>query len=741
MLMVVLLGFPAGAQQFTLDIRPVYTDYTGAELGNYEAGGDLLKVVSKVFLNSGASTYLQSTKACLGFKNAWPAAGFDVNKVLGTRSSATGGYNWDPTLLGKFRYFNTAQIIDSVSHNAGEVYFSVGVPSGQARKNITTTASPLYQIDFHVKDGQAASTSFVGYDNLEGVGGGENAAVANTAATGGTDLGNRLNTQNRFNYNVVAAAAPVGFRGVKSVEDTTKGNTLKIIWDALSNRIGENDWTPPIFYDIYRDTATFTPNDTGNRKFVDETGGRSFGDGAQADVFVLDGPDNGLPGTGTHVLDDNREYYFAMRAKDNTSENNNRTDAPYVHKTTGVSDVVFGPIKPHDYTPPEWSTTARTVTAGSGNTQLSVSWPRPGVNGDDVGGYVVLRQGPFTAPQSLTYPTLGGAARGTDDHGPDYTAVPAIAGWTVHRIITSDTRSFDDTGLENGKYYYYAVYAYDQFGTVGGAFQQGRNYSPAPAVGFGVPGVPPGSVNNFYAISRAAQDDITLRWDNPAVDPARPQGGTLIWYTTEEGAKWNNIPDADRKADWPTAVSGGRMKLLLNQPLLSGVTVESVTVQQDVGGARFSPTATYFFKAFAYNAGAALDPSSTDSILAHEFAAAARCAAASTLGGGAGLGTGEVTFRFFSGGLGLNQFAFHFDPGLNIRTLVEELDRQAGGGNVVTNIGWWDPVAQIDRGYIVTGTTFSSVNGANDNPALEPVVVGRAYQVAVTGSFSATFSR
>ena len=750
LLIMIRLGFPAGAQQFTLDIKPVHTDYTGGELTNYEAGGDLLRIVSKIYLNSGASTYLQSVKPCMGFKNAWPAAGFDVNKVLGNARSASGGYSWDPTLLGKFTYFNTAQVVDSVSHNAGEVYFSVGVPSGQSRRNITTTASPLYQIDFHVKDGQVASPSFIGYDNLEGLGGGENAAVANTAATGGTDLGNRLNAQNRFNYNVLEAAAPTGFLGVKSVVDTTKGNTLRIVWDALHNKIGvdagKGDWTPPIFYDIYRDTSsTLTPNDTANRKFVDETGGRSFGDTALADVSVLDGLDNGLPGTGTHILDDNREYYYAMRAKDNTSENNNRTDAPYTHKTSGASDIVVGPVKPHDYTPPEWIPTGRTVSAGSGNTQLSVGWPRPGVNADDVGGYVVLKQGPFPGPQSLTYPTLGGAPRGTDNHGPDYTAVPSIGDWRVHRIITDDTRTFDDTGLENGKYYYYAVYAYDQFGIVGGAFQQGRNYSPDPAVGYGVPGVPPGAVTNFYAISRAVQDDITLRWDNPAEDPSRPQGGTLVWYTTDEGSKWDNIPSD--KTGWSAAVTSGDMKLLLNRTRSD--TVESVTVQEDAGHARFSLTATYFFKAFAYNAGTPLDPSSTDSIQAHEYAAGAPAAAASTLLGGAGFGTGEVVVNFRAGGLGLNQFSLPFAPPIdcngrafsNIIELVTALNA-AAAANAVTTIGWWDTAAQIDRGYIVSypGPTFAPVNGAGD-PAAETIMAGRVYQVVVNTNFSATFAR
>lgn len=118
-----------------------------------------------------------------------------------------------------------------------------------------------------------------------------------------------------------------------------------------------------------------------------------------------------------------------------------------------------------------------------------------------------------------------------------------------------------------------------------------------------------------------------------------------------------------------------------------------------------------------------------------------------TVGEG-GVGVGVVSYDLVAAGLGLNQFSVPFDASIggvditSLSVLVGQINASGSAGNVTT-LGWWDEAAQIDRGYTITypgGTpTFTPVNGAGD-PATEPMVAKRSYQVSVTSDVTVTFT-
>jgi len=748
--------------KFKFDIEPCYTDYLDNLLVNYEAGGDLLKIKARVKTDSG-SMYLQSLKAMMGFKNPWPAAGFNSAKIYGIKEEAFSGFSWNPSLLSNFKYYNDSAVEQEVQHNAGEIYFSVGVSSGQTRKQVSTTPLDLYQVDFHVNDGQDASSWAIKFDNIDG-NGGENKAEAADSAVGGIALGNKLDSadlQTHFDLNILLAAPPQNFTGVKNVESTNKGNTLKITWDALSNKIGKNDWTPPILYDIYRNISqdNFSPDDNANRVFNNETGGLAFLQPAQNNVSILEGPNTGLPGNSPHVLDDNKEYYYIMRANDSTTDNPESIDVAnkIQHKTTDTDNIIFGPVKPHDYTFPQWTQNMQKINWDPDDQTLVVSWSKPTIDSADLDGYVILKQGPFNSEQTLDYPNLGKAT--DDNHGPTYKVGDALGSWKVHKIIAE--KSFSDGGLENGKYYYYAVYAYDQAGDVGGAFQQGKNYSPDPASGYGIPGIPPGAIKDFYAISSPEAGEISLHWDNPTEDWF---GGVVFFATEDMENKWANIVDTsnqDYGTEWINVITDG-----LIAPVYYYYLTQDATGQPDKGllgvpqskvltiSDGLDPNKVYFFKAFSFNhTGYNLEVGEeNNNVNAFKFSAGVQAAAIPALAAGAVQDTKilyvgttpevNVDLTKKPSGYGINTIVFPVFPMCDaedkntvvstVKDLVDLINTKAGK-TVVTTFGYWDKNDQMPIGFIYADNgNLKEKKGTEDEPKDVSLETYVGYQIYVS---------
>ncbi|MFH1683879.1 MAG: hypothetical protein ABIA67_03250 [Candidatus Margulisiibacteriota bacterium] len=727
LIFLLLFSTVAHAQNYKFDIFPYYKDHQGNDLSKYEAGGSLLRPYMRIMTTSGTIN-LWGINSSLGKEDG--TKGFEKSKIEAVgKEEFSSGYNWNLQLGGL-----------SYDNNNGFIYYSRGTVQGQKGKDITTAVSNLYRIDFRVKDGIAPSNSYLRYDAIN----------KNNVAVDGNNM-NKLNAQDDFNFDILAAAPPQNFIGVVNVISTDKGNTLTINWTALSNKIGENDWTPPILYDIYRNAGggSFTPNDNTNRKFEGQAMGKGLGDSG-GPVAINDGPDSGVPGAGNHALSDNTEYRYIIRAKDSTTPNRDSIIPPTKHKTTDTDNIISVAVKPHDYTPPEW-VGATGFAAKSDNATLGVSWKKPDKNADDTGGYVVLRQGPFDASQSLGVPPDLSKASG-DNHGPEYKEGDKKDKWTVRKVFddkTGNTVSFPDDKLENGKYYYYLVYAFDQYGNIGGAFQQGRNYSQKPAVGAGVPGLPPSALENFIAVSAPETGQISLFWNKPA---ELYYGGAIFWYSTDFENKWswykvwgksesgpiNDRPDAAPK-DWIDKMNEKKIGILAvykTDPGIKAGEQEKLVVTKDLAGNLLVPKEVSFIKGLAHNdtkIDFPSDPASvTEDVLSGYRFSDIKMAAA--LPAGAGGGGGPIAYTFKNG---LNAFAV---PSNKLTVTVKDKEpvkvenvaqfMNAIGSKKVTAFGWLDEDGQM-VGYYVADGEFNWTKGVAENPSEEFLVRGRAYQIYV----------
>ena len=691
----------AMAQDFKFDIKPYYQDYSNAELTQYEVGGSLLRTYMRLMTTSGTQT-MMGVKAHLGALNPFPASGYDYNKIEATGKTEfdTGLFNWNMS-VGGLNYNNTK----------GEITYVRGVNTSGSRRSVSTTPVNMYQIDFRLKDADAnAGQAALKYDNMYGVGGGQNSASG--------PAGNNLIAEDPFNFTILAAAPPQDFAGVGSVNDTTKGNTLKIDFTALSNRIGEKDWTPPVKYDVYRSTTSFSPNDATNRVITDITpsGAFTYTGGAST---VNDGPNSGVPGSSPNNLSDCAEYYYTMRAKDSTIYSPNSIVAPQ-HKTTNTDTLVVGPFKPHDYTAPP-APTGLSLAQGDG--QITVNWANPGV--PDFGGVIVVRK-EGAAPS----PVLQSAAGDNDGAA---SAVDAIMSDGSRVVYKGTGSSFTDSNLTNGVNYFYAVYAFDR-AVAGPPREQGYNYSPA-AAGSRAPGVAPASVQDQMALADPNTGDITLRWTNPiltngAIDLNKTNGygGAKLVFTTDF-AKWNAINVDSAAAD--PAVFQTVERPIPNvadptaTPVSDGITIPGLATDQ-----------VYFFKVFTYN----ITPVPETRV----YDAGVKVAALPAKGG-AGATTTEKQLGAIRVSLatGVNQFGIPFQTPFyiikagvsyevnNLQNLVDALN--SNNSDITVNaIAYYDNVNRQLYGATFNANGTVAFQNFSINLSDVQLTPGKGYQISVS---------
>ncbi|MBU0573903.1 MAG: hypothetical protein KKH83_05450 [Candidatus Margulisbacteria bacterium] len=571
----------------------------------------------------------------------------------------------------------------------------------------------------------------------------------------GSDVGSHVQDAFRppLQITFTEAEPPRNFNGpgdasnVNGWTDQPVGNTVSITWSDINGTaptIFATDKTPPITYDIYMHAdEDFNPGANGDES-------RRVATSLTGNVTNPPLGGNGVPGA--VQMSDNRNYYFRMRAKDSVIAS--ARDTLDRHKTTYTDGGVFvRSVMPHDYTPPHTPTAPENI-GGSGNVSdrfLRVSWTNPGDN-DFVagGGLVVLRKiggGPEGAPD------LGGAS-GTE-HGPAYTAGQDLGGgWTVYQLLGSGASSFtEDSTVENGQRYHYAIYAYDAASdgapTASHTFQQGRNYS-TPAVTSGTPGVEPSVVRNFVALTGPTEPlpALTLNWTNA---PEDYYGGALIFATTDVTILWDITPYSFLQEPDPGSNTPNRTNVFLLgrfPPNPDTAPSNAITVTQ-INGANIDPETPYYFKAFAYNAGtdADWDPTNSDALNAHLFSAG-EIAGDRILPAGAGGVGGIYSYnlrQYSSSHLAINSItvpavenlaATVVLGGVANPTLVSDsvtsaqaligLVNEAAGRPVVTVLSRWN--AETGKGmgltYNPAGNTYTG-----ENFTLAP---GEGYQIFVT---------
>jgi hypothetical protein len=272
----------------------------------------------------------------------------------------------------------------------------------------------------------------------------------------------------------------------------------------------------------------------------------------------------------------------------------------------------------------------------------------------------------------------------------------------------------EDAGLVNGTVYYYKAFAYDKAdgNYPSDLVQMGRNYTSG-VVAQAAPGLQPDAVTDFYAISRLAENEITLNWKN-SNNPAKPQGGTVVWYTAKVD-KWDQIPEDTTK--WTNETAMTAIKLFAIQAK-SGPE-ELLRLSQDASGTALTTKETYFFKAFAYNeTGTPLTPADLldpVKISSYRFSSGVKAAGAPTVGG-LSLLSDKKAYRLKlkkkTGDFGINFVVFPFSPNDTIwcynettskddpvlmLTKLRDIIRDKGA-KVIT-LGWWGP-DQKPLGYI-----------------------------------------
>lgn len=656
-----------------------------------------------------------------------------------------------------------------IDETAGKIQFGfvlkLGIPELEVAPNVEV---PLLTLTFHVNKGAAVLDNQKLVWWWEEFDPGQN--ITNyvfVKELGAENVSGNIVTID--NYNVKAGAAPANFNGLdtapKGLFDGDKagtkpsvGNTITLDW--ATNAQTASDMTlyknGLVRYHIYR-------SDKGAAPYV------SFTLGDNDSCLFRDGAGNGTPTTG---LNDGTAYTYKVTAVDNTDGGTTPDDLDFASSDPKGNDTNTQTITPTDTTPP---VEVSGFAAASSDRALTLSWTNPA--NDDLGGVVIIRKddGPV-GPVTLT-----GADKTSFEHGDIVKEGDTLGGGIVifagnamnNRGDTSKQRdrggpavlnTYADGGRENGKKYYYKVIAYDQIeGDTRGAdlVQMGRNYS-AGAVGEGVPGVPTGAPENFYALSKPEAGKISVFWDKP---PEDYYGGVIILYTTDENVKWDWHEDWDTakpELSEPTNVvdAGKSLKLMKegkigifditkSEPRKDPKVVEQESLEKsaDCLGNPFDLKKAYFFNIVAYNKTAEdfviskdFDAADAGRIASHRYSESRLAAAVPSLAGAGGTGkaSGPVAFNFrVKRGLGINTFSIPFDTitsgPATAETLVKEINSKAGK-IVVTIFGYWDNVnKEFVGGKVVYDESEKPVKAGEDNLSDIQLRKGIDYQVTIYG--------
>ena len=555
--------------------------------------------------------------------------------------------------------------------------------------------------------------------------------------TSGTD---QSGTITDYTVNITVAAPPTDFEGPTVAENEETGNTVTISWDDLNddNNGFSHDDTPPIYYDIYYSTdSSFSPGD--ENEALDDLSGLSTTIGG-----------SGI--AGTPALSDGVTYYFRMRAKDSSTD----PDNVGVHKTsyTDTDSAYMQSVIPTDHTSPS---APSGFSAGSASESLSLDWNAPASYNNDLSGYLVIRY--ETSPE--VNPTLVSASDNDSDSdgaedGDEYPVGTEFGDGVViynggESAYTDDGSDLDAGHLVNGTTYYYIIYAYDVAERDTEPYQQGFNYSE-PLTGSGVPGVAPGTITDFYAISSPEAGQITMYWTNPSETWF---GGVVFWVTTDIASRWDAIPDDTD--DWVEAQASGAM---------SAIEIYEPDDPSDVLGGALSTTllgddldessSIYFFKAFAFNeTGTPFDPSDDTNISSRRYSTGADAAAIPSLTGGvteyittettASL-SAEVTLLKEEDSYGINSVAIPFDSPLyfdsmeivTLEDLINAINAKAGKV-IVTAVGLWDPEEQSLEGATFDDNGEATYISDTLDISLVNLVQMNTYQISVSEEISFTF--
>jgi len=565
--------------------------------------------------------------------------------------------------------------------------------SGKVPLAVAAGASKtLATISFHVNQGATvgSETYYIRFTMTDRV---NNVSVvqSGTAVTGSiVDPVDATDTT----IHLEASKVP-NFVGLNTAADTTKGNTVSLGWaanEAAANDKKENAETiyasgTKLRYNLYRSEASGT------------LGSKVNGSAINASAYT-NGPDTGIPGTAMEQLSDCTTYYFTAHGLDDCLPTRNEEA-----NTTQLSAT------PHDYTAPGAPTGMAIAAADK---KLTISWTNPGA--PDLGGVILLRK-----ETGMPAPTFSNASGNSDG-----TPAPAVGanppGDANAVVIYKGTgTSYVDNGLTNGKVYYYALYAYDR-AVAGPPREQGNNWSAATQKS-AAPGVAPTALKNF--LSLASSSGLAFRWNNP---PEAFFGGALIIGTTSLGA-WADLTTTSH-LDNPAIA-----KMVLNQP---GPTPAEAGLLTEAPLANFAGETLdttggtiYYFKAFAYNAGTALDPTSAASIAGHQFSGG-------VLSGGRVVpgGSGSMTFPLKASATDkLIVNSITIPSGLkeatgatvtNASQLINVINAKAGK-SVVIVVGKWDRT---------TGTALGWTPAGEGTDFL--VTAGEGYQVFVNEDFTLT---
>lgn len=677
--LIVFMVKEAVGTDFSYRLSPLMPDgsaWTAA--ANWERGSTLMCLQAQ--MRSMAGGQVTGFKANLGSS----PAGFDNSLFSDPILTSQVGGTW-----------NSAYSTTNLS--SGNVQFIRAASSGGGL-NVTSSWAPMYQIDFPLVDGASDTASTVNFNQI--------ALTENAVFTDFNGAINQLSSQaSPYSFNVIAAAPPQGWTVTgnlgSSSTDNTRGNTIKLAWNALPNTIGTNpgDLTPPIKYDLYRGiNNSFAPSDdptTGNRVIKDITPSTSF-TYAGGSTSITDGPDTGVPGSAPNNLSDCTPYYYTMRAKDSTTGSDS-TSSPQ-HKTTNTGTDIVGPFVPHDYTPPAapaFDTSKAPNGIREGNGSNTLYWTNPGAGDLDFDKVIILRK-EGTAP---TLTLKSAFDKNTDENGDPPPAVGTKMSDGSVLIYNNNGTEFTDTGadllpekkLTNGVKYFYSIYAYDK-AEDGPPRQQGFNYS-APASSAKAPGVAPDNVANIRALADPNTGDITLKWTNPIVvdsndltkgidaNKAKGYGGSLAVYTSDF-AKWNQITPNSAVVDEDNFGERDIPILDLTDP--SKTPAETIYTLSGL-----STIETYYFKVFSYN----IVPGNDRAV--RKYQSGVNVAALPLKGGaGTGLASGPISIPIGTkNGLGINTFSIPFDTitvgPKTARGFVEAVNSQAKA-NVVTVFGYWD---------------------------------------------------
>jgi len=349
-----------------------------------------------------------------------------------------------------------------------------------------------------------------------------------------------------------------------------------------------------------------------------------------------DGNDSGQY-TVAKPLYDGTKYWYKVVGLDYQHSDNNTWNG----KEQALSEVELAWAVPRDIIPPG---NVSGLTAVSKDKEIELTWSNPG-NADFDGVMIVKADQEIPAPA----PTPGiwradpgineeTGAVGDFSHGQSWQLgqTIGIGGVDTQVVYRGAGTSFPDPNLVNGQVYYYRIFTFDKAeGTTPGADlkQMGNNYSlglPVQAA----PGKPPGSVQDFYAVSEPELGQMTLKWTSPVADPSASYGGVLFLYSIydpnildEQNIKWSwNLAELihEHSNVWFNAVGPDKdIKVLaVYNSSADFNTPEELTINN------LDTDQPCFIKAFAFNnAGGMNNPPSLPDLQNFRFALSQKAAA------------------------------------------------------------------------------------------------------------------